>query len=492
MYFIDKQVRLLLFIMFALSFFSFGWISHNAYTPSIDKNSPSLLDKIKRTKSLNVVLLNAPTTYYVGSEGAKGFEYDLLNAYAKHLKVNLNVIPVETIKEALELSKKPEIHIVSASIAKTPKKQKEYNFGPSYFEVQEQLICHRGMIGSGKFPRSVEQLAGLKITVGEDTSYSETIRTLQNEGFDINASFTSEYSTEELLEQVASHQIDCTIANSNIYSLNLRYMTEIALAFTISGREQLAWILAENSDKLKADMYSWLNTYVQTGSMDELKDHYYSYILYFSYYDTTMFYKRIKSRLPKYEKYFKQASKRYDIPWKLIAAISYQESHWNEKARSYTGVRGLMMLTKNTAKMLKIKNRLNPKQSVMGGVRHLKQMLKNVPEEVQGENRLKFALAAYNVGMGHIKDAQKLAIKLGYDQNIWSDLKKVLPLLSQKRYYRTLKYGYARGSEPVRYVDSIYDYRDILQNLDQEKQEAKKSDTNTSKNIINTTKKSNL
>ena len=460
---IDKQVRLLLLIIFALSFFAFGWLSHSAYTPAIDRKSPSLLDKIKRTKQLNVVLLNAPTTYYMGSNGAKGFEYDLLNAYAKHLKVNLNITSVNTIKEALEFSKDPNIHIISASIAKTKLKEKNFNFGPSYFEVQEQVICHRGMIGSGKFPTSVENLAGLEIVVGEDTSYNETIKTLQNEGFDINATFTSEYSTEELLQQVASHQIDCTIANSNIYSLNLRYLTEIALAFTITGREQLAWILASDSDDLKADMYSWLNSFVQTGSMDELKDHYYSYIIYFNYYNTTMFYKRIKTRLPKYEKYFKKAAKRYDIPWILVAAISYQESHWNEKAKSYTGVRGLMMLTKNTAKMLGIKNRLDPQQSVRGGVRHLKQMLKNVPKEVTGENRLKFALAAYNIGMGHIKDAQKLAKKMGYNQNIWSDLKKVLPFLSQKRYYRTLKHGYARGSEPVRYVDAIYDYRDILQ-----------------------------
>jgi len=461
--FIDKQIRLLLLIIFALSFFAFGWLSHNAYTPAIDRKSPSLLDKIKRTKQLNVVLLNAPTTYYIGSNGAKGFEYDLLKMYAKHLKVNLNITSVNTITEALKFSKDSDIHIISASIAKTKLKEKNFNFGPSYFEVQEQVICHRGMIGSGKFPTSIENLTGLEIVVGEDTSYSETIRTLQNEGFDINATFTSEYSTEELLQQVASHQIDCTIANSNIYSLNLRYLTEIALAFTISGREQLAWILASDSDDLKADMYSWLNSFVQTGSMDELKDHYYSYIIYFNYYNTTMFYKRIKTRLPKYEKYFKKAAKRYDIPWILVAAISYQESHWNEKAKSYTGVRGLMMLTKNTAKMLGIKNRLDPQQSVRGGVRHLKQMLKNVPKEVTGENRLKFALAAYNIGMGHIKDAQKLAKKMGYNQNIWSDLKKVLPFLSQKRYYRTLKHGYARGSEPVRYVDAIYDYRDILQ-----------------------------
>jgi membrane-bound lytic murein transglycosylase F len=182
--------------------------------------------------------------------------------------------------------------------------------------------------------------------------------------------------------------------------------------------------------------------------------------------------------LPKYEKYFKYAGDKYGIPLKLLAAQSYQESHWNPRAKSFTGVRGLMMLTRSTAKYLGVKNRLDAKQSVIGGTRHLKQMIKIVPDEVQGDNRLKFALAAYNIGLGHVKDAQVLATKFGLDKNVWNDLKSVLPLLSQKRYYRSLKYGYARGSEPVRYVESIYDYRDILENYTSEK-----DDNNTSTSV---------
>ena len=460
----NKYTSPLLVTFFALSFFIFGWLSHSSYTPGKEIKKPSLLDKIKREKVLNVVLLNAPSTYYIGATGPQGFEYDLLNAYAKHLGVKLKIVPANTIKEAIELSKSKNIDITSASLAKTKKREKTFNFGPSYFEVQEQVICNRDMLGSDKFPRDVEDLAGLKITVGEETSYSETIKSLQKDGFDINATFTSEYSTEELLEQVSNHEIDCTIADSNIYALNLRYFTEIIQAFTISGREQLAWLLPDGSKELEADMYAWLNTFNQSGAMAELKDHHYSYVLFFDYYNTTTFYKRVKSRLPRYKKYFVQIGKRYNIPWTLLAAISYQESHWNPKAKSFTGVRGLMMLTRSTAKMLGVKNRLDPLESIVGGARHIKQMIKQVPDDVKDENRLKFALAAYNVGMGHILDAQELAKKIGLNQNVWNDLKRVLPLLSQKKYYRTLTYGYARGSEPVKYVDSIYNYRDILEN----------------------------
>ncbi len=451
-------------LFFASSFFSFGWLSHSAYMPGNRIEQKSLLDEIKKSKNLNVVLLNAPSTYYIGNEEPQGFEYDLLKSYADSLGVDLNITTAHTVKEALTLSKTPGVHITSASLSKTPLREKRFNFGPSYFEVQEQVICNRSMLYSSTFPRDVEDLEGLRIEVGDDTSYSETLKALQADGFDINATFTAEYSTEELLDMVSKHEIDCTVADSNIYSINLRYYPEIALAFSVSPREQLAWVLPENSDKLEANMYQWLNDFNQKGKMSQLKDHYYSYVLFFDYYNTKMFYKRIETRLPKYQRFFEEAATRFGIPWTLLASISYQESHWNPNAKSFTGVRGLMMLTKTTAKMLGVKDRLDPEQSIIGGTRHIKQMIKFVPNEIEGEDRLKFALAAYNIGLGHIKDAQTLAKKIGLNQNVWSDLKKVLPLLSQKKYYKGLQYGYARGEEPVRYVDSIYDYRDILEN----------------------------
>jgi len=485
----NKYIYTFFAVFFSLSFFIFGWLSHSAYEPGKKIHKPTLLDKIKSSKTLNVVLLNAPSTYYIGTDGPQGFEYDLIKSYAEHLHADLNITAAHTIKEAIELSQNPNIHITSASLAKTPKREEKFNFGPSYFEVQEQVICNRGMLRSSKFPRDVEDLAGLNIMVGADTSYSETIKSLQKDGFDINVTTTSEYSTEELLEKVAIHEIDCTVADSNIYALNLKYFPEIAMAFSISPREQLAWLLPHGANQLKADMFAWLNDFNQKGKMTQLKDHYYSYVLFFDYYNTKMFYKRIKSRLPRYKKYFQEAAQKFGIPWTLIASVSYQESHWNPKAKSFTGVRGLMMLTLKTAKMLGVKSRLDPKQSVMGGTRHLKHMIKIVPQGVEGENRLKYALAAYNIGMGHVKDAMKLAKRLGLNPNVWSDLKIVLPLLSQKKYYRDLKFGYARGAEPVKYVEAIYNYKDILEKGEKEKSQ-KKETLNTKKEMTKSKSKS--
>lgn len=455
-------------ILLAMSFFLFGWMGHAFYEDAHKIVKHSTIKKIQKEGVLNVVLLNSPSTYYIGSDGPKGFEYDLLNAYATHLGVKLNITTANTIKEALELSKNPEIHVTSASLTKTEEREKSFNFGPSYFEAQEQLVCNKSLLGSGKFPKNADSLSHLNIVVGEDTSYSETIEQLKKDGFEINASYSPEFSTDELIAQVDTHEIDCTIVDSNIYAINQRYFKNIELAFDVSNRRQQAWVLAPESDKLKADMYEWFNSFNQSGEMARLKDHYYSYVLFFDYYDTVMFQERIKTRLPKYERYFKEASGTYNIPYSALAALSYQESQWNPNAVSYTGVRGLMMLTQNTADLLGVKDRTDPKESILGGAKHLQEMLKSIPMEVLGEDRLKFALAAYNMGLGHVLDAQKLAQQIGLNQNSWADLKVALPLLSQKKYYKTLKHGYARGSEAVRYVDAIYDYRDILQKNDSE------------------------
>ena len=276
--------NLFFIVFFALSFFLFGWFSHSQYVP-VHKIEKRYLTKIKEDKELKVVMLNSPTTYYIGVNGEQGFEYDLLKNYADRLGVALDVTVVNTVAEAIAMAKTSDVHIISASLSKTASQVQEFNFGPSYFEVQQQVICSRKLLQENKFPRDIESLAGLSVRVGEETSYSDTVRALIKDGFDINVTYTTEFATEEILEQVSKNSIDCTIADSNIYALNLRYYPEMEMAFTINEREQLAWILPEGAEHLEADMYAWLNEYTQQGKMAELKDHYYSSVRYFNYYD---------------------------------------------------------------------------------------------------------------------------------------------------------------------------------------------------------------
>ena len=171
----------------------------------------------------------------------------------------------------------------------------------------------------------------------------------------------------------------------------------------------------------------------------------------------------IETRLPQYQRQFQVVARAYGIPWTLLAAQAYQESRWDPHAVSPTGVRGIMMLTRNTAASLGIHNRLDPNKSIEGGARYFRMLEKQLPRHIRKPDRIWIALAAYNVGMGHIKDAQALARRMGKNPNDWNDLKTVLPLLSEKKYYKTLRYGYARGWEPVQYVTRIRAYHAFLE-----------------------------
>ena len=180
-----------------------------------------------------------------------------------------------------------------------------------------------------------------------------------------------------------------------------------------------------------------------------MRAHYFGHTNQYDYVDNSRYHRRIASRLPKYRDLFIAAAERYDIPWTTLAAMSYQESHWNPRAISPTGVRGMMMLTLNTARSMGIKNRIDAKSSIQGGAQYLAWLIERVPEEVDPQQRIWFAIAAYNVGYGDVQDARKVTEQRGKNRNEWNDVSESLPLLTQEVIYSTLKYGYARGHAPV-------------------------------------------
>lgn len=454
--------KFLLFALTSISFFILGWYSQTLYSFEEHISLQTKLDKIKEKNRLDVIILNSPTVYYVGQEGEMGFEFELISSYAKDIGVEVNLTRVDTVDEALFLTKKGIGDITVAGLSMTEERKKDFVFGPKYYMVQEQMICHQDLYRQKNFPIDLEDLSHLKIVVGKSASYEQTLKSLEKNYPQMKIDYVPELSTEQLLKMVWTKEIDCTVSDSNIFAINQRYYPELSMAFAVSERKHLAWVLREGDGSVKDDLDKWINRCEQAGKMSELRDFYYSYLNIFDYYDTKVFHKRLRSRLPKYVKHFKQAGLEYDIPWVLLAAQSYQESHWSANAKSHTGVRGMMMLTQSTAQQLGVQNRMDAKQSIFGGAKYISQIEKRFSDKVKGTNRIAFALAAYNVGMGHMHDAQALARRMNKDPYSWRDMKTVLPLLSQKKYYKQLKYGYARGSEPVRYVSSIEKYADII------------------------------
>jgi membrane-bound lytic murein transglycosylase F len=178
--------------------------------------------------------------------------------------------------------------------------------------------------------------------------------------------------------------------------------------------------------------------------------------------DLTRFFKRSREVLPTYHRAFREAASEHQVPWQLVAAVAYQESHWNRDARSFTGVRGLMQLTEETAEHLGVDDRTDPVQSIWGGSKYLRYLLDQTPNHLNKKDRIALALAAYNIGSAHLRDAQRLAQKMGRNPYSWHDLRRVLPLLADPDYAEDLTYGAARGYETVEFVERVKSFYNLL------------------------------
>ena len=417
------------------------------------------LDRILKDNELVVVTRNAPTTYYEGRDGIAGFEYELTQAFAKHLGVKTRYIIKDTASEILTSLESGEADMAAAGLTRTEGRDESFGFGTTYQIVTQQVVCRR----KGKTPNKIEDLEGIELVVPADTSYEERLNYLKRYYPFLTWRADQDLNTENLLEEVWRKHIDCTIGDSNIVAINRRYYPELSVRFDISEPEILAWVLPKSAEGLQDAVNDWFDDIEEDDTLQKLLDKYYGFIEVFDYVDIRSFKRRIYSHLPKYKKYFQQAAKRYMFDWQLLAAMSYQESHWNPYAKSPTGVRGIMMLTLPTANEVKVKSRLNPEQSIWGGARYLRNMAGRLPDAIQEPDRSYMALAAYNVGYGHLMDGRELAKRLNKNPDSWSELAEVLPLLARKHYYKTLTHGYARGYEPVTYVKRIRDYQDILE-----------------------------
>ncbi|MEJ2039809.1 MAG: membrane-bound lytic murein transglycosylase MltF [Desulfosarcinaceae bacterium] len=272
----------------------------------------------------------------------------------------------------------------------------------------------------------------------------------------------SDYTNEELLQMVWSRSLPLTVVESNVFRMNQRYLPELVAYLDMGKPQRLAWATDPRNHRLLSAMNNWFSKRKTKEKIKGLTDHYYGHLEDFDYVDLARYRHRIKDRLPKYQAWFEEAATRNGLDWQLVAALSYQESHWNPHAKSYTGVRGIMMLTLETAKTLGLKSRLEAKTSIFAGTRYLARLKQMVGEDVPEPDRTFMALAAYNIGFGHLQDARILAKRLKKQSGTWHGIRSVLPLLQQKKYYRSLSHGYARGTETVQYVDRIRTYHAVL------------------------------
>lgn len=428
-------------------------------------NKGASLQRILDRGYVQVGTLFGPNSYYIDAHGPAGFEYELAKKYADSIGVDLKVIPSYSLDELFLKLETSQVDFLAAGLAVTPKRLEQLNFAPSYDEISQKLVFKQGQ----KRPRQLDDLTGT-LMVTANSSHEENLTSLKLTNNELKWETSLEFDSEELLINVLEGDIDYTVIDSNTLAIQRRYYPEISIGFTIKSPQPIAWAVNKaGDDSILASLIEFFGEVHHNGTLLALDDKYYGHVEKFNYVDTRVFIKSVENKLPKYRPYFEKHGQ--EIDWRLLAAISYQESHWEPHARSYTGVRGMMMLTLATAKQMGIKSRLDAEQSIRGGAKYFKQMIDKMPARIPSPDRMWFALAAYNVGFGHLNDARIITQRQGGDPDRWVEVKTRLPLLKQKKYYKTVKYGYARGDEPVHYVENIRRYYDTLSWMDKKSQQ---------------------
>ncbi len=418
-----------------------------------------LLERIKQDGELVVITRNSATTYYEGREGIAGIEHDLVRMFARELGVRVRFVIPESFDQIIPMIKRREAHFAAAGLTVTKDRKVEVKFSPSYQQITQQLIFRNG----SQHPKNLSETIGSKFEVLAGSSHAAELNRRKQKIPGLEWVERRELESEELLYMVHTGEIDYTIADSNETALNRRFYPELLVAFNLTAPEQLAWAFPHEEDSSLFDAAAeFIRRIKKSGQLDQLIERYYGHVERLGFVDTNTFKRHVLTRLPKYIGYFKDSAKATGIEWELLAAIGYQESHWNPDAVSPTGVRGIMMLTEATAEQLDIEDRTVPEQSIIGGANYLQLISEKIPPSVVPPDRMWFILAAYNVGFGHLEDARILAQRDGKNPDKWQDVKQYLPLLSRQAYYRTVKHGYARGREPVDYVDNIRGYHDLL------------------------------
>jgi membrane-bound lytic murein transglycosylase F len=421
---------------------------------------------IQSRGELRVSTISSPLTYSQLNGQAWGLDYELAQQFANYLGVKLKVTVRQNISQLFDDLDNDNADLLAAGLVYNSERVKNYRPGPTYYSASQQLVYRVGQYR----PRSLAGVGEGQLIIAPGHVVISDLQALKEAKYPrLGWTVESRKGTNELLNEVINGRLNYTIADSVTISLFQRVHPELAVALDVTDEQPVTWFSRlDNDDTLSAALLDFFSTMNEEGSLARLEEKYLGHGDNFDYVDTRTFLRAVDTLLPELRPLFEKYADRID--WRLLAAIAWQESHWDPQATSPTGVRGMMMLTKNTAQSLGLTDRTDAEQSISGGVRYLQEMISKVPESVPEDERIWFALAAYNMGYGHMIDARALTAKTQGNPDSWADVKQRLPLLSQKRYYSKLTWGYARGHEAYAYVENIRKYHFSLEGYLREKE----------------------
>ncbi|MEQ6886008.1 membrane-bound lytic murein transglycosylase MltF [Salicola sp. Rm-C-2C1-2] len=422
-------------------------------------SQPTTLDRINQESVLHVVMHPASTVYYEENGEPSGFEYELVRRFADSLGVELRVEVVDDLPELYQRLDEHHTHLAAAGLALTPELQRRYRHGPVY-DRSRPIVVYNADVAR---PSSPTELAQLNIAVRAGSAAEQQLERVREVIPGMNWQAETRQDPTELLHRVDQGDVEATVINSRELENNQVFFSNVRDGFALSSPRPVGWLLPPAGDgSLMQAARDFFRSIRADGTLAQLQERFFGHLDHLDYVGAKTFTTHLDNRLPKYRETFMGAASAHDLDWRLLAAIGYQESHWEPRAVSPTGVRGLMMLTRDTAALIGVKNRLDPQASIWGGARFFRRLHNRIPDNIKEPDRTWFALAAYNVGYGHLQDARRLARRDGSDPNRWLDVKQYLPLLAQRQYYTQTRYGYARGYEPVLYTQNIRRYYDVL------------------------------
>lgn len=439
---------------------------------------PTQLETVLATGELHVISSNGPTTYYEGSNGLTGFEYSLIKGFADSLGVKLVIEDQSDIDQMLDSVARQDFHLAAAGLTALESRANanKVTFSTPFMQVTQQLIYSNRL----PQPTSIKDLQNKEVLVVANSSHAERFKALQAQFPELQWRAVINAEMIDLLEMINKGEADYAVIDSSAYDLNRYSYPKAQLAFDVSDPQPLAWAFPTQRDTSLFDAaQQYLGSIKADGTLAKVTEEFFDrHIEEVTTGEAMAFTYRLEQRLPQWIDYMKSAAAEFNLDWHLLAAIGYQESHWQADARSPTGVRGLMMLTKNTAKAMGVIDREDPQESIYGGAKYLSIVLERLPKRIQGEDRLNMALAAYNQGLGHVEDARVLTERMGGNPSKWEDVRKYMPLLAKQQYYSQAKHGYMRGWEPVGFVDNVRNYHKIIA-WHQQQEEFRLATTNT-------------
>lgn len=419
---------------------------------------PGSLEQIHLLGALKVVTRNSPLAYYQGAAGPEGPEYELVRDFARRLGVRLDLSFADSATAALEAVARNQAHIAAAGIVANDARRERVLFGPVFQRIDQHVVYRV----QDPLPRTPGDLVGRRIVVSRNSTHAASLRALAKDWPQLKWTEKDGRDTLDLLAQVASGQADVTVADSIEFSLGRHFHPELRPAFKLAEFEAVAWALSPTGNDLLPEVGRYFHDIETNGRLADILERNRRALVRFDRVDAANFVAGVRERLPRYQAWFEEAAAETGLDWRLLAAIGYQESRWDENAVSPTGVQGLMMLTAETAARVGVQDRHDPRDSIRGGARYFRLVERTIPDRIEDPDRTWLTLAAYNVGYGHLEDARILTQRRGQDPDSWPDVRANLPLLAQERYFAKAKRGYARGWEPVGFVRNVQTYTELL------------------------------